>query len=204
MVLWIIESPSLFRKYIGELKYQIGHKDGSFILSDSDKQLDVEKCMDIVISPMEIDVNNKKFINKVYSKLKDISVSEEYYIYTRELIGRITEYFLNIEKEMEIDLDYEEVDFNQLLKSLGVKIYDYDGDIIEKIGQYLHISANLLKKKVIAFVNLSTYLEIYEIEEIIKEANYLKINLILIENHEIDLSMNKKCYIIDKDNCEIF
>ncbi len=160
MILWIIESPGLFRKYIGELKYQIEHKDGSFVLSDSDKQLDVEKCMDIVISPMEIDINNKKFINKVYSKLKDISVSEEYYIYTRELIGRITEYFLNIEKEMEIDLDYEEVDFNQLLKSLGVKIYDYEGDIIEKIGQYLHISANLFKKRVIVFVNLSVFLNL--------------------------------------------
>ena len=104
-----------------------------------------------------------------------------------------------------MELSYEaELDFIQLLKATGIKLEEYNDSLVEHLAQYIKAVAKLLKKKVIVFVNLSAFLEKEEIEQLIQQAFYLKVYVILIEPREIDLEISKKCYIIDKDSCEIY
>ena len=103
-----------------------------------------------------------------------------------------------------IPLTGAEPDLVQVLKALDVKTEESECDMVEMIGQYLHLAAKLMNKKVIVFVNLSAYLESWEIEKLLKEAFYLKLYVILMERQEIDLAISKKCYIIDRDYCEIY
>ena len=117
----------------------------------------------------------------------------------------IYSYFIELERGVDVELDYgEEVEFSQLLKAINVKVEAYKGDTLSALGQYLQVMAKLLEKKILVFVNLSAYLEKPEIEELIREAFYLKLQIILVEQKEINLALPCKRYIIDQDRCEIF
>ena len=203
-VLWIMESPRIFRTYLEAFLCQMQTREGRFVLSEDDKELELYKAAELILNPFEIDVNDKKILNKIYSELKEFAFGESYYLKTREMFGLLTSYFMELEKEMCIPLTCAEPDLVQVLKALDVKTEESECDMVEMIGQYLHLAAKLMNKKVIVFVNLSAYLESWVIEKLLKEAFYLKLYVILMERQEIDLAISKKCYIIDRDYCEIY
>lgn len=203
-VVWVMESPQLFRKYGQELMTQADGGEGGFILSDGDNILDIKHNLEVILTPYSLDLNDRKCLNRMYAELKDLAYSEQHYVETQSVLGQIQKYLITLEQDARIDLSYTEPDFVQLLKVFGTGIGDIEQDMLSKTAQYLKVAAILLNKKVLVFVNLSFYLEKKEIEELLKEAFYLKMFVILIESHEIDFSVASKRYIIDKDNCEIY
>lgn len=74
----------------------------------------------------------------------------------------------------------------------------------EKLVQYMKIMAELMGKKVLVFVNIRSYLENEQIQELIKNAVYNEISLLFIENIQRYFSKTENYYIIDKDGCEIY
>lgn len=203
-ILWVMESPGIFRRYLKELSSQVQSKEGKFVLSHEDKELDLGKKVELILNPLEVDINDKRFVNKLYGELKELAFGESYYVQTRQMIHDVMVYFMELEQESSVSLDYGELDFVQLLKSLGVKIHDDTEETVERLAQYLHVSAKLMNKTLVVFVNLSAYLENWEIEKLLQEAFYLKLYVILIERRKLHLEIKKKCYIIDTDYCEIY
>ena len=47
--IWVIESPRVRRKIIGELLEQFHGKAGQFVLSDQEKELDIGKSAEIIV-----------------------------------------------------------------------------------------------------------------------------------------------------------
>lgn len=204
-VLWCIESPVVLRNYLEELSNQIQNHEGNFILSEQEKVLELGKSIDLLLTPFAVDVNEKRCLNKIYAEFKEKAYDEVNYLRTKTLLDNILSYFFDMEQETDIDLIFDnDVDFGQLIKAVNLKIEPYDEDMLGKLGQYLKVMAELLQKKIIIFVNLSFYMEVSEIEELLKQASYLKLQVVLIEQREIELDFSCKKYIIDKDNCEIF
>ena len=205
VVLWQIESPSMLRKCIEEFYHQVNSEEGNYILSDNEKVLDISKSAEVILTPFLADVNEKKCLNKVYAQLKELAFEEKNYLQTHQLFCDLGSYFACLEQDMDINLSYEsEIDFSQLIKAVGIRIEDYESDMLGRLGQYLQVMEKLLRKKLVVFVNLSLYLEPEEIEELLQQAFYLKLHIILIEQGEITLNIPQKKYIIDKDQCEIF
>lgn len=205
VVIWCIESPTILRKFLTELTNQVLDQKGKFVLSEQEHILDIGKYVDLLLTPFAADVNEKRNLNKIYAELKEIAFDETHYLSTKQILGEIIDYFSELEQETSVDITFdEEIDFNQLLKAAGIKIETYDGDTLSRLGQYLQVMAKLLQKKIVVFVNLSFYLEKEEIEELLKQAFYLKLHVLLIEQKEIKLDLSYKQYIIDNDNCEIF
>ncbi len=202
-VVWVIESPKIFRRFGQELMAQADGHEGRFILSDYDKQLDIKQNMEVILTPYAIDLNDKKCLNKIYAELKVLAYNEQYYTATQTVLNQIHHYLITLEQDTCIDLSFAEPDLIQLWKASGVKADDTECDLLPIIVQYLKIAVRLLDKKVLVFVNLSFYLEESEIEELLQEAFYLKVSLILIEQRELSFSTGVKYYIIDKDHCEI-
>lgn len=64
--------------------------------------------------------------------------------------------------------------------------------------------AELLRKKVVVFVNIRSYINDEQLEQLIKTAKYNEIAVLLIENHQKGFSKETIRYIIDRDGCEIF
>ncbi|MCI8830830.1 MAG: type II-A CRISPR-associated protein Csn2 [Lachnospiraceae bacterium] len=64
--------------------------------------------------------------------------------------------------------------------------------------------ADLMKKKLIIFVNIRSYLNDIQIEQVSEIAVYNEIAILFIENIQRDFSKQRRYYIIDKDGCEIY
>ena len=199
-----MESPGIFRKYLKELLNQIQSKEGKFVLSHEEQELDIGKNAELILNPLEIDINDRRFINKLYGELKELAYDEAHYVQTRQITQNIMAYFIEFEQESSIALDYSELDFGQLMKAVGIKIDENSDETVERLAQYLHVIAKLMNKILVVFVNLSAYLENWEIENLLKEAFYLKLYVILIERQNLSLEIRKNCYIIDTDCCEIY
>lgn len=204
-IVWSIESPIAFRKHLDELLAQIGGEEGKFILSQDCGEASIPKNMELILNPFLIDINDKKCLNKLYSELVETAYGEKYYLATQQLLSEISGYFFDMEQEASIALTFEdEIDFLQLMKAVGIKAEDGEKDLLGRLEQYLKVIANLLHKKIIVFVNLTSYLTEQEIGELVLQADYLKIFIVLIESRENRFSFPAKYYIIDKDGCEIF
>lgn len=204
-IVLVLESPVLMRQYLDELAKQINGEEGLFVLSDKDKTLDIAKKVDLIFTPFGIDINEKRCLNKIYSQLKEIAYDEKNYVDTQQIFSSLSQYFIELEQELNVSLAYDsEIDFMQLVKAMGIKIEDYAEDMCESLGQYMTVVQHILNKKMFVFINLSSYLTKEEMEELLRQTFYQKINVLLIENREIHFDLDHKCYIIDSDKCEIY
>ena len=74
---------------------------------------------------------------------------------------------------------------------------------MEKIVHYIKVVRLLLKKQVFVFVNVRSYLTVRQVEQLIKEAAYQEVQILLIENVMGDCVNSERRCIIDSDKCEI-
>lgn len=201
---WIIESPELFSKYVQELYIQSEGGEGAFVLSDNDKELSIEKCVEVIINPFSVDVNDKKLLNKLYSELKEIAFGETMYLKTQELLAGLQGYFSELEQHGAYFLTTDmETDVVAIFKAMGVRVENCSDNFLQNIDQYIKLVASLLRKKVIIFVNLGSYISTEQIEQLAKTAVYNEVSLLFIENQQRNFSTMFRRYIIDKDKCEI-
>lgn len=202
---WIVESPDLFSQIVQQLQQQINGGSAGFVLSDSEKELALSKCAEMIVNPFAIDFNDKKIQKKLYAELLEISKGKELYLTTQEILNSLNNYFLQLESisgyELETDV---EVDMLALFKAMGIQVQDYAADFFETLIQYIKVMADLMKKKLIIFVNIRSYLNDIQIEQVSEIAVYNEIAILFIENIQRDFSKQRRYYIIDKDGCEIY
>lgn len=202
---WIMESPEYFSRYVQELFNQMNGGEGNFVLSSDEKELDISKTMEIIVNPLSVNINDRKIINKLYSELSQTAYDSENYLATQGILADIQKYFLNLEQAGNYMLEMDsEIDITALFKALNIKLEIFADDFFEMLNQYIKIAAELMKKKIVVFVNLGSYLSKEQLEELLKNAAYNEIILLLIENQQKDYFLeDTKCIIIDKDGCEI-
>ena len=201
---WIIESPTLFSRYVQELREQSEGKEGGFVLSDNDEQLDMQKNAEVIIDPFAIRMDDKRILNKLYGVLEAVLYGEDIYILTQEIASKLHEYILQVEHESPYMLEMNlELNIQAVFKALGVKLDDYADDLCEKLSLYIKTVAELLNKKVVILVNAGSYLEREQIEQLTDMAAYNEIALLLLENQQRGFSSKLLQYIIDIDGCEI-
>ena len=111
------------------------------------------------------------------------------FIDTQKLNADLQSYIFRLESICGYDIEIDTaMDVQQLFKALGVKMEGGEYDFVEKL----------------VFINIRSYLENEQIQELIKNAVYNEISLLFIENIQRDFLEMKKYYIIDKDGCEVY
>ena len=202
---WVIESPKDYSAYVKELFSQIEGNEGRFVLSEGEKEKDICKCMEIIFNPFSISINDRKILNKLYSELSELSSDEEMYMETQEMKNNLQAYFLKLEHVSPYILETDiEIDIMAILKAIGVRFSDYSDDFILNLNQYIKLMAELMRKKVVVLINIGSYVTYEQLEQVIKNAAYNEIALLMIENVQKKLPEKVYQYIIDKDSCEIF
>ena len=202
---WIIESPGLFSKYLQELYEQCERKEGKFVLSNNDKELDLSKCVEIIGNPFAVDIKNRKILGKLYAELDELSGKEQMFEKTMRLTATVHEYILDLEQETNYILQFDnELEISALLKALGVRYEVIEDSFFERIVRYIKIAADVLKTKLFVFVNIRSFLSDIQMMELVKEISYQDIKVLFIENQERDCLEGGFRYIIDKDGCEIY
>ena len=201
---WIIESPKLFSKYLQELYRQSEGEEGNFILSDEDKEISIDKYVEVIVNPFCVNINDKKILNKLYTQLAELAYAEDMYLLTQEIQSKLKDYVFQLEHMGSYILEMDsEVDATAIFKVLGVRIDNYSENFFENINLYIKVITELLKKKVIVFINLKSFLEKDQIKQLTETAIHNEVRLLFLENHQRDFSADFTRYIIDKDGCEI-
>lgn len=202
----VFENKKYYRENIIELINQHKGNEGSFILSNDNKEISFDKNSYIITDIFNIDINNKKVLSKIYSSLlKEIVEDISSY---NELSTNIRVYFEKLIFNSFLEIEQgEEIDMCSLLKLGDFKIHVEQDDILEKFVKFLKVLTELCGSKIIFVVGLHTVFTQDEIIEIYKEVCLNKINIINIEYQQFYNLSNKNyreiVYIFDKDNCEI-
>ena len=201
---WIIESPNIFLKYVQELCFQAEGAEGKFVLSD-EEEIALAKYAEILVNPLNVNINDKKVLNKLYAELSELSFREELYLETQKMLAELQEYFLKLEQVSDYSLETDlEIDIAAILKTAGVRIQSYADNFIENLCQYIDVMASLLGKKVIVLINIRSYINDNQLKQLIENVQYKEIAILFIENKERALPDGVYRYIIDCDQCEIY
>ena len=202
----VFENKKYYRENIIELINQHKGNEGSYILSNDNKEISFDKNSYIITDIFNIDINNKKVLSKIYSSLlKEIVEDISSY---NELSTNIRVYFEKLIFNSSLEIDQgEEIDMSSLLKLGDFKIHVENDDILEKFVKFLKVLSELCGYKIIFVVGLHTVFTQDEIIEIYKEVCLNKINIINIEYQQFNNLSNENykeiVYIFDEDNCEI-
>ncbi|UTC66690.1 MULTISPECIES: type II-A CRISPR-associated protein Csn2 [unclassified Treponema] len=201
-----IENKSFFTEFTSELFSQYLGNEGKFVLSEDNKELSVSKTCELILNPINIDINNKQNLNKIYSILKQ-SISDEYnYIKTCGIKSEILKYIDEIVFSLDIPLKRDdEFDLTSIFKAVNISFETEYKNLLEKIIDYISASVELNQIRCFIFINLKQFLNFKDLSELYKFARYIKTNLFLIEGSYISTKEDcEKSYIIDNDLCEIY
>lgn len=202
----VFENKKYYRENIIELINQHKGNEGSYILSNDNKEISFDKNSFIITDIFNIDINSKRVLTKIYNLLlKEIVEDISSY---NELSTNIRLYFEKLIFNSSLEIEQgEEIDMSSLLKLGDFKLYVEQDDILEKFVKFLKVLTELCGCKIIFVVGLHTVFTQDEIIEIYKEVCLNKINIINIEYQQFYNLSNENykeiVYIFDKDNCEI-
>lgn len=200
----IIENTIEYRKIVNSFINELNIKDGNILLSKDIELLMPDKYLFTFYYYFSFDIN-KYALNKFYKKLKEISMLE-YASETSNLKNKIEEYVYKITKEYDLYLDIScDLDIIEILKSLNVKIKQYDKLSLDKIINYMNIISEIFNIKHFVFISVKNYFTEKEILDFYKYIIYNEFNVVLVEPNNVKTIQTKeKTYIIDKDLCEIY
>ena len=202
----VFENKKYYRGNIFELINQHKGNEGSYILSNDNKEISFDKNSYIITDIFNIDINSKKVLTKIYnSLLKEIIEDITSF---NELSTNIRLYFEKLIFNSSLEIEQgEEIDMSSLLKIGDFKIHVENDDILEKFIKFLKVLTELCSYKIIFVVGLHNVFTKDEIIEIYKEVCLNKINIINIEYQQFKNLSNENykeiVYIFDSDNCEI-
>ena len=202
----VFENKKYYRENILELIRQHKGYEGSFILSNNNKEVSFDKNSYFISDLFNIDINNKKIITKIYGELLKV-ITDDIAEYNK-ITSYIREYFETLVFNNNLDLEYnDEVEVNSLLKLGDFKIQFEESNYLEKLIKFLKVLVELCNIKVIFIVGLYRVFSVEEVKKIYKEVCLNKINIINIESEQQGIKKsdcyNGLVYIFDKDNCEI-
>ena len=105
---------------------------------------------------------------------------------------------------MPYDISFDCIkDIKDVIKICDITFEEKQLSILEKITDYIKLESKILKLKCIIFVNLHDFLDDDEIMLLYKEAFYQKVQLIMIESHEITKKSCERIHVIDQSQCII-
>lgn len=199
----VVENQQVYSTLLGTILQQISGETAIWQFSDAEKDLQMSKTVSLVHSPFLIDLNSKKSLNYLYKEMQ--MIADEFF---GDKVGEINSAIVDCLDGIAEKLSYP-VEFNLDLSMVEVfKLYDVhfdfqDSSLIEKVINFVQLEKVLFGTRLIIFVNLKSYFDTSQLQELYKAACYNKMPLLLIEPIKRDCLSAEKYCIIDKDKCLI-
>jgi len=199
----VIESPCFFTYTVNELNKQIKGEDGSFLLFKNEKEIKFSSSATIVFDPINLILNDRKIINKLYSLLKNVAYESDNYLLTQEIVSRLENYMLKLFDKMDYSLSFD-IELDSIFKLCGIKLQETYQNLVGKIIDYINVLIELKIADLLIMVNLKSYINLSNLQELYKHCIYKDFSLLLIENNFREpVSNEERVLIIDNDLCEI-
>ncbi len=203
--LLVVENKKKFVEFIQEIIKQINGNEGKFFLFDKNTELKIHNKVEIIKDIFDLDINNKKILNKIYHELEELSIDSEFLLETKNMESNLLKYIYCLIEKYDYPLEIVEgLDLKEIFKLLSVKLSLCFSNKVEEILEYIDLVSRILKKEIFVLVNLHIFLEKDDIVALCRECFYKKIKLLFVENQKPDIINNEeKLFIIDNDLCEI-
>lgn len=198
-----IENRMAYSEILRDMWNQVQGLEGSFILSDKEKQLKISKEMECIFNPFSLNCNDRKILNKLYQEIKEQLDSfqlEEAMVLNANINKFLDGLLMKIPYALKYNPDF---DLAGLLKLYNLEVEGSGETVLERIVEYLRVMSKVCDVHNYFFVGLKQYLSEEELEKLYEFIFYEKINLILAEAIQPSLLSVEKCWIIDKDLCII-
>lgn len=201
----IVESPVRWRDMQKEFLEQHRGEDGRWILSEGDTEIKINKSVELIFNPIQLEENQKRIMNAFLQSFSKTATNEVYWRKGQELNAMIQTFFAEI--EMEYPFEYHinsDIEFSVFAKSMGIQIESEYESVLERLVQYCVLTQGLLNTKLFIFFHLHSYFTENELKLFYEEVMLRKWHVLLIEPYTKKRISNEKHYIIDADNCEIY
>lgn len=199
----VLENPEVFSEFVQEIYQQIQGEEGSFLLSNDNEKEVMPKKADIILNPVELEMNNRKVMNRLYEEMRVIS-DEYYFTEVSGIHAKIIEYFDELSLKLPYPIQYS-MDMNvlTLFKLYDLKLEFEDLTLFERILEYIKVLGMLTDVKLLVLVNIRDYFDDEKMNELYKCSTYYNVNLLLLEAVQRNTIEDERICIIDKDKCLI-
>ncbi len=200
----LIDSPDIFQDFVTDLWRQFTENDEFIIFSEADKEMRLDKVGDIILDPLQIDINNRKIITKIYQDV--IQESQDNYQEQMSVLQMQMEQFvINACENSEFTLTYDaNPNMAEVLKMYNVRVDNSDMDMLSRILTYIKLAHRVLNTSLFIFVNLKAFFSDDMLDKLFRTLQYEKVNILLIERFDTPCVAMQTRIIIDKDSCVIY
>ena len=199
----VIENSSVMLDFLTELSAGINGKATEAILSEDDKPIDMSTHLEILLEYIDFQGNQKRFMAKLLHAMEKTALGAEYFQQTQQLVAGIEKFLNEIAYEDELDLRYEKLSVQTILKSVGIQVnIDYN-KLIERLYAYMELVRRFLGDQLFVLVNLRSYVSEEDLKQFTSTVIEHGLHILLVDNYAYPVLDNEKRLLIDMDLCEI-
>lgn len=200
----IIENPKAFTKLLQDLYELFLDGESACAFYENNSPIKADKRVELIIDPFSTDLNQRKVINALYSRLSKNMMEGEYVKETTELFSSIQTYLAHLISNVDYPVEFEQgVIGSEFFKAFNLHLETDEETLIQKLESYIKAAHEFLGKDVFFFVNLHAYISLDELKEFYKSAAYNKCKLFLIEAFEAPVLESENRIILDSSLCQL-
>jgi len=204
----IVESKTTLWRCLTELLSQINGEMGDFYLLKNFEEQSIAKFCCIETDIFGLNLNSKKLQTALIKKCAERANSPEFAEKLKNISDKLYRFCLNVCQDVGYSIEIDDsIDVAVLFKIFSVSFKESFESLLDKLIEYINITAEFLKTKVCFFLFLSKLLTPLELDTLFEHCKYQGITLILVEDEYPkflkNTMMNFQALIIDKDDFEI-
>ncbi|MBQ8179234.1 MAG: type II-A CRISPR-associated protein Csn2 [Candidatus Methanomethylophilaceae archaeon] len=185
---------------VGELSNQIKGLNGRFYLSESGRELDMRKKVELIVDPFSLDHNSKEIVSGLHKCISSRLESGDDYLSFREVVSDLLRVLEKVSTDVDSSVSLDDPSSQSLLKIASVGIMD-PTDITESISEYARLITSYSEKELVALVNVDLFMSDADYKECLKQIRYLQVPILFIETKAKDDGIPTKLF--DADFCEL-
>ena len=200
----VVESPAVLSEFIVDFRKQLDGREGKWILSHDGEILKIHDNCELIMSIFDLEINQRKMLNALYDELASEINDTELWADWREMNSKLEGILNKAIDSTGYDISYGELELKSLFKALEVKFRENEESYVDYLLEYLQLMSDVRSINIFILVNITSFLEIKEIEYLYEQAFYKKYHLLLLDAQDlcVDREVERKI-IIDKDYCVI-
>ena len=192
----VIENENFLYKLLLELKKQIDSGDGRFVFSEEFEIVSAGRNVFLITDLLDIELNKKKILSKIYFDLAKRATGEENYEKTARVLSALEDYISDL-----TELEYSLPSPDSLLKMFNVKVEDEERSLVERLIDYISLLKETFNIRYFVIFGLHSFLSK---EDLIAFYNFTflkKYAILSVEHVAPDLLECEKAFIVDSDLC---
>lgn len=200
-----IENPACLYRTLTEIREECLTGKGQFILSEGEKELDMKKHFLPILSPWDMDFNDRKLITRLVSRMTGLAEGESFYQKSNELCSRVVEWMEELAMEMPLPLSYDlDIDIEALLKALHLHIDEAGMGLEERMLTFMKTWNILCGDTGFAFYGFRNLMDRDNRSLFYENGKAENYQFLFLEGPCNDRIEEEDLFIIDKDLCQIF